>query len=254
MLDIVSTIIIVLLFIIILVGLYSYHKVTSAISSLRHRNGEDIDNLFRQTEALLGIYAELRLEHVLPKTRGWAASPDFLCELIRFARSARPAATVECGSGASTVVLARCAQLNGIGHVFSLESDPHFANKTRNMLLSQGLENFATVIDAPLVKTIYPEWSGVWYDISSLPKGMAIDMLVVDGPPHTTCRLARYPVLPALIDQCNDSCMIFLDDADRNDEAQIISSWMGRFENMEKIDSYACEKGCVGLRLNQAVK
>src|SRR5690242_20570642 len=67
---------------------------------------------FRQVEALAGIFLELGITHSLPPTRGWAASPDFLREIAVHVLHARPGVIVECGSGVSTVVLARCLQKN----------------------------------------------------------------------------------------------------------------------------------------------
>src|SRR3712207_1794767 len=79
-----------------------------------------VGDSFRQPEALFGLYLELGFRKSLPPTRGWAASPDILLQLTQHARETHPNVVVECGSGASTVVLARCAELNGGGHVYSL--------------------------------------------------------------------------------------------------------------------------------------
>jgi len=64
-------------------------------------------NLFDQVQALHSLYAELDLPQGLPPTRRWAASPDFLLLLTRRVRRTKPALVVECGSGTSTIVLAR---------------------------------------------------------------------------------------------------------------------------------------------------
>src|SRR3546814_9693589 len=65
-------------------------------------------------------------------------------------REEKPAVVVECGSGLSTVVIARCLQLNGGGQVFSLEHMEKFAAQTRKELSRRGLSDWARVIDAPL--------------------------------------------------------------------------------------------------------
>ena len=103
-----------------------------------------------QIEAANALNSLLRTTHPLPPTRGWAASPDFLLALAKHALRVKPEVMVECSSGTSTIVLARCAQINGIGHVYSLEHDEKYAQQSRNQLVEQGLSQFATVIDAPL--------------------------------------------------------------------------------------------------------
>lgn len=62
---------------------------------------------------------------------------------------------MECSSGASTIVLAQSAKLNGRGHVFSLEHDRDYATKSRVELEKQSLSDWATVIDAPLQEYIF---------------------------------------------------------------------------------------------------
>jgi tRNA A58 N-methylase Trm61 len=63
----------------------------------------------------------------------------------------KPFTIVECSSGVSTVVAARCCQLVGHGHVFSLEHEAEYAEKTRQQLVKHGLEQWATVFHSPLV-------------------------------------------------------------------------------------------------------
>lgn len=70
-----------------------------------------VRQVFRQSEAMNAVYWELRLPHPLSSTRDWAASPDALRVISEYALSTKPRTIVECGSGVSTVVLVRCAQL-----------------------------------------------------------------------------------------------------------------------------------------------
>ena len=44
---------------------------------------------------------------------------------------------------------------------------------------------------------------------------------------------SRYPALPLLFDKLSDSCVIFLDDATRNDEKEILAFWQRDFPNLE---------------------
>lgn len=218
---------------------------------LQQKIARAADTAFAQGEALTWLYRRLELPRPLEATRGWAASPDFLRLLAQSALDNSPACIVECSSGLSTVVLARALQLHGAGHVYSLEHEPHFAQHTRGLLQTQGLQNWATVCDAPLRDLSLPGWTGKWYD-DVLPKDLSIDMLVIDGPPYFTAALARYPALPVLHGRLSPGARIFLDDADREPERKTLARWQNAFPDLDKEDVAACEKGAACLRKTDA--
>jgi len=70
-----------------------------------------------QVIALFQLYQALSPRRLLPRTRGWAASPDFLLTLYHTIRSRRPELVVEIGSGVSTLVCAYALQQNGSGRL-----------------------------------------------------------------------------------------------------------------------------------------
>jgi predicted O-methyltransferase YrrM len=230
-------------------SLYVLHKARRIHLLLHQLKDESHHNsamLFRQMEALQGLYVELDLRNGLPATRGWAASPDFLLELVRHARMHTPQCVIECSSGASTLVLARCMQLNGGGKVFSLEHDPYYAQQTRRQLQRHGLSDWAEVIDAPLREHAFGGDKWPWYALQGIAPDLAVDMLVIDGPPKATRALARYPAGPALFGRLAPGASVFLDDAARPDEQAIVRRWQA--EHPELILSMLpCEKGCALL-------
>ncbi|MDC8756858.1 class I SAM-dependent methyltransferase [Janthinobacterium fluminis] len=238
-----------LIFALALLCLYTLHKVR-LIHLLAHELKDQAQqspaNLFRQLEALQGLYVDLRLERSLPGTRGWAASPDFLEELVRHAFAARPRVVVECSSGTSTLVLARCMQLNGRGKVYSLEHDAQYAEQTRQQLQLHGLAEWAVVLEAPLREHALGNDNWPWYVADFLPEEAAIDMLVIDGPPLATRVLARYPAGPLLFRRMAADGTVFLDDAGRPDEQAILRRWKSEFPMFEQT-SRPCEKGCAVL-------
>jgi hypothetical protein len=207
----------------------------------------ELQKHFRQSEALASIYLDLNLRTSLPATRGWAASPDFLIEIYRHALDAHPKIIIECGSGVSTVVLARCMQMNKEGHVYSLEHLPEFAEKTRREIKKHFLEDWATVLDAPLQPYHLKGRKYDWYSMEELPP-VRVDMLVIDGPPESTGELSRYPAGPLLFGRLNASATVFLDDSNRQQERRVLLKWAEEFLefNQEVRD---CEKGCAVLRL-----
>lgn len=134
---------------------------------------------------------------------------------------------VECGSGNSTVFLARLlAQRGGAGHVHSIDHDARWAEATREALRREGLEHLADVSHAPLVDG--------WYDRGALPAVEAVDLLVVDGPPGWDVAAgapipgAREPALDVFRERLAPGATVVLDDIDREGERRIVAAWEGR--------------------------
>lgn len=232
------------------VGLQVLRRQRAAERQLAQRldrlEGPVLDNLYNQLEALSNLYRDLGLKASLPKTRGWAACPDFLHLIARHALTARPQVAVECSSGVSTLVLAQCMAANGSGHVFSLEHERQFAEKTREQLAHLGLQEFATVLDAPLKVYTLEGREYRWYDLSQLGTDR-IDLLVIDGPPAATCPMARYPAGPLLFGRLVQGAYVFLDDAARDDERDAVDRWSrgGAVSIVERL--LRTEKGCAVL-------
>ncbi len=188
--------------------------------------------LFSQLEALDWLHAELRLAHPLPATRGYAAAPDALVELVRIIDRVAPATVLELGSGVSTIVIARRLQQLGHGHLVALEHLPEHAERTRAELASQGLADVATVVDAPLEEVSVGPATWSWYELRpGVPA--VIDALFVDGPPGGTGSLARYPALPLLRDRLVPGATVFVDDGDRPDEQEMVRRWQLEIDGLQ---------------------
>ncbi|WP_282606793.1 class I SAM-dependent methyltransferase [Pelagibius sp. Alg239-R121] len=247
-----SIILVILLFIVLLLA-YCFHKIRridNNISEILFRvmkiQRTDLVDIFQQRQNLDILQHELSLTRPLPPTRGWAASPDFLLIIARHASEAKPDTVVECSSGTSTVVLASCLRENGKGHVYSLENDKAFAETTRSHLEREGLSEWATVLHAPLVRQDVGERQFSWYDHQNLPDS-AIDMIIVDGPPHLVGNMARYPAGPKLFTRLADGGTVFADDADRSEEEATLAAWRQEFPTFQEGYHY-CEKGCISFR------
>lgn len=206
------------------------------------RNGTTA--LFSQLQALFALEKKLGLTEPLPPLRGWAGSPDFLLTVADTVLTRKPGIVVECSSGSSTLVIARCLQLLGKGHVFSLEHDETFGNETTDLLKLHNVTEWATVLHAPLVKQGNDT---VWYNENVLPDQLGpIDLLVVDGPPADIAPLARLPALPKLLPLLAKKAVVVLDDAARTAEIEIVRRWLEdapefRYRYLHH------EKGCVIL-------
>jgi predicted O-methyltransferase YrrM len=208
-------------------------------------SGKHLLDLTLQLQAMDWLSTELQLKKSLPPTRGWAASPDFLQVIAKHALKNRPHTILECGSGTSTVVLARCLQLNGSGHLYSLDHQPEYAATTKEHLADYGLQDWATVINAPLVELSLLGATWTWYDVALLPEG-DFDMLVIDGPPWPVGSMVRYPAGPLLFPRLRSQGFAFVDDALR--EQAIVARWRREHPKLA-LRTYPCEKGCVSLSL-----
>ena len=204
------------------------HWVFRLAERIRSSNERQFRQLFRQLQLLHALEGQLALPKSLPPTGGKAGTPDFLKLVADHVLAAKPRLVIECGSGISTIVLARCLQMNGAGHVFSMEHMPEFANTTREQLSVQGLFEWATVLDAPLVTHSAQDQTFQWYRSADLPEG-PIDLLIVDGPPARTGASPRYPAGPMLFHRLSSNGTIVVDDARRPEEQAVIERWRKQF-------------------------
>jgi predicted O-methyltransferase YrrM len=202
---------------------------------------------YRQIESLFFLYSALKPRHPLPPMRDWAISPDFANLVISLVRECRPKVVLELGSGVSTLITAYILEENQEGVVISLDHDPRFAATTAAALARHGLQARATVIPAPLNPTSIHGKSYRWYTLDKPGDLDAIDLLIVDGPPVTTQKLARYPALPVLFPRLSANAVILVDDAQRADETRMVNLWLQEFGCFTR-EYVTAEKGAVILR------
>lgn len=157
----------------------------------------------------------------------WSLAPAAL-ELVLARIGPDVAEIVECGSGASTIAIARLLAARGHGRLHSLEHDRGWARETRHRLEAEGIAGSARVLEAPLRPHPLAEPGYEWYDrraLAELPR--RIDLLVVDGPPagEPALERARYPALPVLAARLRRGATVILDDAGRAGEAWVLDRW-----------------------------
>ncbi len=129
---------------------------------------------------------------------------------------------VECGSGVSTVVLARLLCERHAGGRVALEHDRHWAALVRDHLRREALDTIARVLHAPL------QGEPPWYGLAGLDEVPdEVDLLLVDGPPacdpgHGT---RRAPALSRFAERLIVGAVVVLDDISRPGEREVIASW-----------------------------
>jgi hypothetical protein len=88
-----------------------------------------------------------------------------------------------------------------------------------------------------------------WYRPAALPPPAAADrcgLLVIDGPPARLGSLMRYPALPLLHRRLAGDAVVVLDDANRDDEREILRRWGERYPEFD-IELLRHEKGTAVL-------
>lgn len=128
---------------------------------------------------------------------------------------------VECGSGVSTVLLARLLRDRRAGSVVAIEHDADWAGLVEELLQREGLGEVATVVHAPL------EGDPPWYARAALDAMDEIDLLLVDGPPADGPGegLLRAPALPFFEPRLGDGATVILDDLQRPGERNVVEAW-----------------------------
>lgn len=136
---------------------------------------------------------------------------------------------LECGSGISTIMIARYLRQRQ-GKLVSLEHDPRWAQAVIKELETEGLNDLASVVEAPLETHPEARDSSLWYSPSAVASAVAslgeIDMLLVDGPPaFQGDAWARYPAYLALKAHLSHDATVVLDDIERPAERKILRNW-----------------------------
>lgn len=139
---------------------------------------------------------------------------------------------LEFGSGLSTILMARMIKKNNIPCIiYSVEHDKKWLDSLNSTLLNENISENVVTIHAPLTSLKKSKNNLEWYDeeilIKYLPKNRLFDLVIIDGPPaHEKSKsLSRYPALPFIKEKLNKSYSIYVDDASRNGEQEVMKFW-----------------------------
>lgn len=148
---------------------------------------------------------------------GYSASLRYLQQVERLFRESQ-GAVLECGSGASTLLMALLAEKYD-RYVWSFENHEDWGVHIREVLA--GLElNRLTVCHTPLRN--YGEYD--WYGLPGCPLPHDFGLVVCDGPPGTI-QGGRYGLMPVMEEYLRADCRILLDDTNRRQEKALIQRW-----------------------------
>lgn len=204
---------------------------------------KEISNATQQLEAYLGVQSFLNHGERIPGMHGWPISPDFALYLIELIDSNDYDLIIEFGSGTSTVVMAKAlARIAPRRHQkakplqVAFEHLEQYHAQTQANLQQAGLADAVQLVLAPLEPyrapngNTYPYYSchAALADLASqLPVEQPKVLVMVDGPPASTGKHARYPAVPAVLAHFQHARLdILLDDYIRDDEKEIAQLWL----------------------------
>lgn len=191
----------------------------------------------RQIEAFAQIYSRFpETKLPMPSTGGFAIDSQALAHLIALVEDRRPKRILELGSGTSTIWLGYLAQRLG-GQVVTLDHLEGYLELTQTAVNRHGLSDHVECRLAPLEKVEIDGEQYSWYALSALGDLDDVDLVVIDGPPAATGPKARYPALPNIIERLAPHATVILDDAHRQDESDIVDSWLSTFTSFEQIEN-----------------
>ncbi len=222
--------------------------VTRQERELRLSIMDQIDNQVVLLEDYMQLMRLVPMSLPMPRPGTWAASEDLLLWLAGEVLEHRPRTVVDLGSGQSSVWMAAAMRTAGYdGRVIGVDHDELFAQGTRELARRQGVEDWLTVIHAPLREQVIEGRSVRWYDLDALAGIEGIDLLCIDGPPGQGVSHARWPALPALHARLSAEATVVLDDMIRRDEQEILEEWTGLYPGFE-VERLDFEKGAAIMR------
>jgi Methyltransferase domain len=148
---------------------------------------------------------------------GYVANLEYL-EAVAKSSVQTPGPVLECGSGATTLLLGILCGRRDV-EVWSLENSVEWQERVMEALKSIGISS-VHVCTSPLIE--YGDF--VWYDppLAQMPKEFSL--VICDGPPGTT-KGGRYGLLPVMGNRLPSGSTILLDDAGRPGEVELIKKW-----------------------------
>ncbi|WP_162846164.1 O-methyltransferase [Seongchinamella sediminis] len=213
----------------------------SVIDTMSNRTRTLRALLERVRRDLGDVHGMVRLGHYsqrlpMPFGGGWALTGDSAALLAHETILRNPRLIVELGSGVSTLILGQILAKNGEGKLISLDHDVEWAARTQKNIDALGLSHVVEVVHAPLAPMKMEEGTFLWYSTESdlINQLKNIDILLIDGPPRTANQdrpdqghAARYPAFSFFWEKMSPDAIIFVDDANRRGEREMIKHWLG---------------------------
>ncbi len=205
----------------------------------------EVANATKQIEAAIGLQSYFNtgeLPNINTERHNWPVSPDFALYLIELIELNGYDLIIEFGSGISTVIIAKTLakmvpRRQGKPPVDFVSFDhlDQYYQQTRSRLEHAGFADAVQLVLAPLQDWQAPDGATQPYytcqpTLEALAKkhpaaGLRL-LVIIDGPPGATCKHARYPAGPLILQYFTGAQIDFLlDDYMRDDEKEIAKRW-----------------------------
>lgn len=226
------------------------HCANRAIEEALVRRGIDgTKQVFMTVNARISLFQTSDNSYPLPnqsislERNSWSMDTDSLSWLSSFLRDKKPTSVVECGSGLSTLLLAK----HNLQSFLSLEHDKHWFELTKKQLEAESLHKSVDLKLRPLVQLNVNDFLLDWYDINQLTSFKA-DLILIDGPPGNNGILSRYPAPYLLRPYLHENTWLILDDGNRFNEREIVKLWLKEISELKLIERLSIGKGIVVMR------
>lgn len=220
-------------------------------------------NVVAQLEAYDTIKRFLQYGVIPVHFHGWPVSPDIGVRLIDMITTQKFDLIIEFGSGTSTLIM--CSALaktsSNQSRFVSFDHLEKYYNSTLSMLKKHGVEEFVDLCHAPLSNY---QAAGIKYMHYACEKKLkevydeikpANVLVLVDGPPGSTNRHARYPAFPKIVNIFELSNLtVFMDDYARIDEKECVEMWEKDavfYERPFNVTPLSAEKGLAIIKVGK---
>lgn len=215
--------------------------------SLEHTVKSEMLNAAQQLEAFMGVQNFINHGERLPGMHGWPISPDFALYLIELIDGNDYDLVLEFGSGTSTVIIAktlariaRQKRRKAATVQVAFEHLEKYYAQTQANLQQAGLRQAVQLELAPPIAFVAPNGTTYSYyscqaTLHDLADQLAAPdckiLILVDGPPASFGKHARYPAVPSVLSSFKGAHIdILLDDYIRVDEQEIAQLWLKDIE------------------------
>lgn len=143
---------------------------------------------------------------------------------------------IEFGSGISTILMAKLAYKKKLNiKITSIDEDKEWIVELEDMLSKENLKNSVKFIHSPIINVNFKNENYLWYDemkIANKCGSDKFDIIIVDGPKTFEERKAaiRYHALNFMQNKLKNEYVVFLDDAKRKGEMQVLTKWKKEFD------------------------
>ncbi len=221
--------------------------VANLSKALERTFRKEILNATKQIEAFISLQSYMNGGDLSPDMHGWPISPDFAVYLIELLETNDYDLIIEFGSGTSTVLIAKtlakiaARRQGGLpAQQVAFEHLNEYQRKTVSALQKAGFADSVQLELSPLEPfaadngKIYSYYSCcdviAQLALRFLRDGLRV-LVMVDGPPGSTGKHARYPALPLVHSHFVGAQVdVLLDDYIRDDEREVAQLWLKDIE------------------------